>query len=124
MNHNRFSGFNMFRDRHLGLHGVYERWYFGRSVASVTHVFDTSDVLAIQMLAVMCHHTMLGNIARQLALQAETAGVSSDVIRHATEGDFAALVEFLVHFPALAKGEPFSLAAAEYMRLSRSSLPR
>jgi LmbE family N-acetylglucosaminyl deacetylase len=108
----------------LELHGVYERWYFGRSVASVTHVFDTLNVLTLQKQAIMCHQTMLANIARQLAMQARTAGVSSEVIRQATEGDFAALVDFLTNANATAKGEPFGLMAAEYMRLSRPRLPR
>lgn len=108
----------------LALHGVYERWYFGRTVASVTHVFDTSHVMAIQKQAIMCHQTMLANIARQLALQAKTAGVFSEVILRATEGEFTALVDFLADANAHVKGEPFSLAAAEYMRLSRTHLPQ
>ncbi len=54
----------------LDLHGVCERWYFGRSVASVTHVFDIIGTLAVKRQAVLCHRTMLANITNQMALQA------------------------------------------------------
>jgi LmbE family N-acetylglucosaminyl deacetylase len=108
----------------LELHGVYERWYFGRTVASVTHVFDTSIVLSVQKQAIMCHQTMLANIARQMAMQAKTAGISSGVIQRAINGDYAALVNFIADENAGVKGLPFSLAAAEYMRLNRAHLPR
>jgi LmbE family N-acetylglucosaminyl deacetylase len=107
----------------LELHGVYERWYFGRTVASVTHVFDTSDVLGVQKQAIMCHETMLANIARQLALQAKTAGKSFDVILQAAQGDFSAMVDDMVNANAKSKGKQFTLASAEYLRLSRSRLP-
>lgn len=108
----------------LELHGVYERWYFGRTVASVTHVFDTSGALSVQKQAIMCHETMLANIARQLALQAKTAGVSSDVILRATEGDYSALIDSMLNSNATTRGHPFNLASAECMRLSRPNLPR
>ena len=108
----------------LELHGVYERWYFGRTVASVTHVYDTSAVLGIQKQAIMCHQTMLANIGRQMEMQAKTAGVSSDVILHATRGDYSALIDSMLNSNARVKGNPFNLESAEYMRLSRPNLPR
>ena len=107
----------------LAPHGVYERWYFGRTIASVTHVFDTSGMLGVQRQAIMCHQTMLANIAQQMALQAKTAGVSSNVILRATQGDYAALIDGLLMSGAAAKGQSFNLAAAEYMRCSRPNLP-
>jgi hypothetical protein len=65
-----------------------------------------------------------GIIANQLALQAKTAGVSSKVILQATQGDYSALIDDMVTASATAKGRPFNLASAEYMRLSRPRLPR
>jgi hypothetical protein len=88
----------------------------------VTHVFDTSTALAIQKQAIMCHQTMLANITRQMALQAKTAGVSSDVILRATQGDYSALIDSMLSSSAAVKGNPFNLASAEYMRLSRPNL--
>ena len=105
-------------------HSVYERWYFGRTIASVTHVFDTSGVLGVQKQAIMCHQTVLENIAGQMAMQAKTAGVSSDVILRATQGDFGALIDNMLGSNAKVKGNPFNLASAEHMRLSRPNLPR
>lgn len=107
----------------LELHGVYERWYFGRTIASVTHVFDTSEVLNVQKQAIMCHQTMLANIARLLALQAKTAGSMSEVVRRAIDGDCTTLINFLVGENANAKGAATDIKAAEYMRLSRPQLP-
>lgn len=52
----------------LAPHGCVERWYFGRSVAVVTHVFDTGDALETQMRAVRCHATSIANMAAQHAL--------------------------------------------------------
>jgi LmbE family N-acetylglucosaminyl deacetylase len=108
----------------LAPHAVVDRWYFGRTIASVTHVFDTSTVVARQERAVLCHATMLANIARQFALQAQTAGVNSQIIEAASTGDFAPLIAWMVREPATARGNPFSLECADYLRLSRSRLPR
>jgi LmbE family N-acetylglucosaminyl deacetylase len=108
----------------LAPHGVYERWFFGRTIASVTHVFDTSDMLDVQKQAIMCHQTMLANIAQQMALQAKTAGLSSYTILRATQGDFGALIDSILLPGASAKGKQFNLASAEYMRASRPNLPR
>jgi LmbE family N-acetylglucosaminyl deacetylase len=108
----------------LAPHGVYERWFFGRTIASVTHVFDTSDMLDVQKQAITCHQTMLANIAQQMALQAKTAGVSSEAILRATQGDYGTLIESILFPGASAKGQPFKLTSAEYMRSSRPNLPR
>jgi LmbE family N-acetylglucosaminyl deacetylase len=103
----------------LEVHGIYERWYFGRTILSVTHVFDTSAVLDAQLEAILCHKTMLANIARQFALQAKTAGIASPVIAKARAGDHRPLFNALLKRAAAAKGAPFGLAAAETMRLHR-----
>lgn len=104
-------------------HGVFERWYFGRTIASVTHVFDTSEMLGVQAQAIMCHQTMMANIAQQMALQAKTAGVTSEAILRATQGDYGALIDSILISVAVAKGRPFNLASAEYLRSSRPNLP-
>ena len=103
----------------LAPHGAVERWYFGRSVAAVTHVFDTSPVIATQLAAIASHSTPIANMARQYALQARTAG------RPQAETD-AALADpttaLCARFRAAAakKGQPFGLASAEYLRLHRT----
>jgi hypothetical protein len=56
-------------------------------------------MLGVQRQAIMCHQTMLANIAQQMALQAKTAGVSSSVILRATQGDYAALIVSAVYAP-------------------------
>jgi LmbE family N-acetylglucosaminyl deacetylase len=96
-------------------HGVVDRWYFGRSVISVTHVFDTATTVRRQLAAILCHRTMLDNIARQFAIQAETAGLSSSPISN------AALLEARLAEAVSMKGKPFGLRAAETMRLHRAS---
>ena len=108
----------------LAPHGVVERWYFGRTIASVTHVFDTTALVERQEQAILYHPTMLANIARQMALQAETAGVSSGVVEAAVGGNFVPLVAWMVREPASVRGKPFGLGGAEYLRLSQSRFPR
>lgn len=107
----------------LAPHGAYERWYFGRTVASVTHVFDTSSVLETQLAALLCHPTPLANIIHQFAMQARTAGLDSSLVARATAGDHRPLFEHILRRSAAAKGAPFDLAAAETMRLHRTYLP-
>jgi len=103
----------------LAPHGCVERWYFGRSVAAVTHVFDTSEVIETQMQAVACHATPIANMAAQYALQAATAGRPQQETEQALADPAAALCARL-RVGAAAKGQPFGLAAAEYLRLHRS----
>jgi LmbE family N-acetylglucosaminyl deacetylase len=104
----------------LELHGTYERWYFGRSVLSVTHVFDTASVLETQLQAILCHETMLANIAQQLALQARTAGLAPNLVSRAVAGEHRPLFEALLRRAAALKGAPFGLSAAEVLRLHRA----
>lgn len=102
-------------------HGVFERWYFGRSVVQVTHVFDIATVVERQVEAVLSHPTMLGNIVRQLTLQARTAGAEAPLVDLARTGDPRPLAQAIVRRGAAAKGAPYGLAAAETLRLARAS---
>ena len=103
----------------LAPHGTVERWYFGRTVAAVTHVFDTAPVIDTQMAAVACHATPIANMAAQYALQARTAGLLQSDIEAALADPTRALCARL-RAGAADKGRPFGLAAAEYLRLHRS----
>jgi LmbE family N-acetylglucosaminyl deacetylase len=103
----------------LAPHGCVERWYFGRTVAAVTHVFDTSAAIETQMQAVACHATPIANMAAQYALQAKTAGRPPTETDMALANPCAALCDRLLRGAAV-KGQPFGLAAAEYLRLHRT----
>lgn len=105
-------------------HAAFERWYFGRTVLSVSHVFDTSSTLERQLDAILRHPTMLANIARQLRLQADTAGIDAPLVDAALAGDHRPLFETLLRGTAAAKAEPFGLTAAETFRLRRSGIGR
>lgn len=102
-------------------HGCVERWYFGRVVPAVTHVFDTTTAIDTQMDAVGRHRTPLANMARQYALQARTAGLDATRVAAVTE-DLAGWVTARLRAAAARKGAPFGLAAAEYLRCHRASL--
>ncbi|MBL9045871.1 MAG: PIG-L family deacetylase [Tabrizicola sp.] len=99
----------------LAPHGCVERWYFGRSVPAVTHVFDTSQVIESQLQAVACHVTPIANMAAQYALQAATAARPLAETEAAMSDPVGALCHRLRH-AAAAKGKPFGLPAAEYLR--------
>jgi LmbE family N-acetylglucosaminyl deacetylase len=98
----------------LSPHGCVERWYFGRVVATVTHVVNTSEVLELQLAAISAHVTPLANMAAQYALQCRTAG--REVQAEAALRDPAGF--FCRRFAAAAgrRGLPFGFAAAEYLR--------
>lgn len=104
----------------LAPHGTVERWYFGRSVPAVTHVVDTSDVLATQLRAVAAHATPLANMAHQYRLQATTAGRPAAETAAVTADPAAALCARLSR-AAAARGARFGLAAADYLRLHRTA---
>ncbi len=111
-------------DAGLAVHGIVERWFFGRTLLSVSHVFETTSTLDRQLAAILCHPTMLANMVRQFELQAETAGIRSPLLAAAGGGDPQALFEALLRGAAAAKGAPFGLAAAETMRLHCSIVLR
>lgn len=118
------SQFDLHHPEHLaaGLapHGVFERWYFGRSVVRVTDVVDIADVLERKIAAVMCHTTPLRNIANQLRLQARTGGWAVPMLDAAAEGgDLRPLVEHLLRHRAAANAAPYGLTAAEQFRVVR-----
>ena len=106
-------------DEGLAVHGVFERWYFGRSVARVSHVFDTGETIGVQLAALLAHRTMLENITRQLELQASTAGRTMPYLAAARAGDYRPLFESMLRRGAAAKGAPYGLSAAETLRCSR-----
>ncbi len=108
----------------LAPHGVFERWYFGRSIASVTHVFDTESVFETQVKAILSHPTMLANIARQFTLQSQTAGIESELVSRADSGDFEPLFRRLAVASANQRGAPFKCDSAEYLRLARFPFDR
>jgi LmbE family N-acetylglucosaminyl deacetylase len=102
-------------DDGLEPHGCVERWYFGRTVAAVTHVVDTASVIDRQLAAVLCHRTPIANMARQYALQARTAGLDPERVAAVTD-DPGRAVSHRLRAAAAEKGRPFALAAAEYLR--------
>ena len=85
----------------------------------MTHVFDASKVIETQMQAVACHATPIANMAAQYALQAATAGRPRQETDQALADPAGAFCARL-RASAAAKGQPFGLAAAEYLRLHRS----
>jgi len=103
----------------LAPHGTVERWYFGRTVAAVTHVFDTSGVIEKQLEAIRCHATPIANMAQQYALQARTAG-RPQAGTDAVLADPGAALSARLRAAAAEKGKPFGCDAAEYLRLHRS----
>lgn len=105
----------------LAPHGCIERWYFGRTLASVTHVVDTAPVIETQLRAVQCHATPIANMGHQFALQARTAGWDEDRIAAAL-ADPGAAIAARIRAGAERKGRPFGLAAAEYLRCHAADL--
>jgi hypothetical protein len=107
----------------LSPHACVERWYFGRTIVSVTHVFDTQSVLAQQLRAILCHHTMLGNMVHQMLLEAQTLQRRSAILQKAADGDCAPLFETLLVEAASNRGVAFGLAAAETLRCHAAHHP-
>lgn len=103
-------------------HASVTRWYFGRTVISVSHVFDTSSVLERQLEAILCHRTMLANMVHQMKLEAQTSGARSQLLERAMAGDMRPLFETLLVEAASARGAPFGLAAAETLRCSSARM--
>lgn len=100
----------------LAPHACVERWYFGRTVVSVTHVFDVSSVLERQLQAILCHRTMLANMVHQMELEAKTLETRSPLVEGAAGGDLRPLFETLLVEAAARRGAPFGLPAAETLR--------
>jgi len=118
------SQFDLHHPEHLaaGLlpHGVFERWYFGRTVQRVTDVVDIDGVLDRKIAATLHHATPLRNIANQLSMQARTGGWAVPMLDDAAAGgDLRPLVEFLLRERGRATAAPFGLRAAEQFRVVR-----
>jgi LmbE family N-acetylglucosaminyl deacetylase len=100
----------------LAPHACAERWYFGRSIVSVSHAHDTSSVLGRQLEAILCHRTMIANMVHQMELEAQTMGTRSELISLASAGDCRPLFETLLVDSAAKRATPFALAAVETLR--------
>lgn len=104
----------------LAVHGVFERWYFGRRVTDVTDVVDISSTLGRKVAAAQCHRTPMRNFVHQLRLQARTGGWTVPLLDEAFEsGDLDQLIEMLVRGGATGTGARHGLAAAEEFRVVR-----
>lgn len=108
----------------LAPHACVERWYFGRAVVSVTHVFDTTTVLERQLKAILYHRTMLENMVHQMKLEAETMNSHSTLVERALAGDHRPLFETLLTDAASARGTAFALTAAETLRCNTVHHPQ
>jgi LmbE family N-acetylglucosaminyl deacetylase len=107
----------------LAPHACVERWYFGRAVVSVTHVFDTSSVLEQQLQAILCHRTMLDNMAHQMSLEAQTLGRPNPLVARALTGEHRPLFETILVTTATQRAKPFGLKAAETLRCHAAAPP-
>lgn len=103
----------------LAPHGVYERWYFGRSVAKVTEVVDINSTIERKVRAVLCHELMLRNIVHQLRLQASTGGYHVAVLDRAQDGDLTELFDAGVRRSAADTGSRHGVVHAEEFRVVR-----
>ena len=104
----------------LAVHGVFERWYFGRSVVKVTDAVDIAAVLDRKIDAVLRHDTMLRNIANQFRLQAQTGGWTVPLLDAIAAGAGPRpLVEFLIRSRAEQCGQRHGIGAAEEFRVVR-----
>jgi LmbE family N-acetylglucosaminyl deacetylase len=105
--------------RGLAPHGVFERWYFGRRVAQVTHVVDIAATLPVKLEAALATATPLHHIACQLQMQARTGGWRAEPIDRAVAGELRPLFADLLRRGAGRVGAAHGLAAAEEFRVVR-----
>ncbi len=104
----------------LAVHGVFERWYFGRRVMDVTDVVDVGATLDRKVAASQCHRTPMRNFVNQLRLQAETGGWTVPLLDAAFEsGELDDLIGMLIRGGARSTGERHGLEAAEEFRVVR-----
>jgi LmbE family N-acetylglucosaminyl deacetylase len=101
----------------LALHGVFERWYFGRQLPEVTDWTDISDVVEKKIDATTAHRAMLRNTLLQLELMSSTAGISIPLVQRAAHNDLRAFVEYLVKSTDAAAGARHGCAYAEEFRI-------
>lgn len=107
-------------DEGIEPHGVYERWYFARSLVRVTRAIDISATIGTKVEAVVAHDTMMRNLVNQLRLQARTGGHVVPELEHiAAGGDLRPLLERLVRSGAQTTGARHGLPYAEEFRIVR-----
>lgn len=104
----------------LGVHGCFERWYFGRRLMDVTGAVDISVVLPRKIAAVLHHTTMLRNLINQLRMQARTGGWTIPALDDiGSGGGIAPFVEAILSAQARDVGAKYALDAAEEFRIVR-----
>lgn len=103
----------------LGVHGVFEQWYFGRPPAEVTDVVDVGATIDRAVQAALCHDLALRNLVHQLRLQARTGGWRIPLLDEAQDGDLVPVVGHLLRSRAAQTGEAWGLEAAEVFRVVR-----
>jgi LmbE family N-acetylglucosaminyl deacetylase len=106
-------------DEGLAPHGAFERWYFARRLAEVTHVVDISTTIEQKLDASLAHDLMLRHLVGQLRLQASTGGWRLPEFDAAQDGDLAKVLRPLLRRSAEQVGVRHGLAAAEEFRIVR-----
>ena len=102
-----------------GLHGAFERWYFGRRVVEVTDVVDIGSTIDRKISAALCHDAMLRNLVQQLQLQARTGGWRIPLLEAAGNGDLSVLIDPMLREQARSLGAHHGVAMAEVFRVVR-----
>ena len=100
-------------------HGVFERWYFGRSVVDITDVVDIGSTIDRKVSAALCHDAMLRNLVHQLRLQARTGGWRIPLLDGLDVGDLATFIDPMLREHARTVGAEHGVAAAEAFRVVR-----
>jgi len=103
----------------LDLHGVFERWYFGRRLPEVTDWIDIGDVMDAKIEAATAQATMMRDTLHQLELMSRTAGISIPGFPAAHDGDVRPLVELLLKSGDAPAGVRHGCAFAEEFRTVR-----
>lgn len=100
-------------------HGVFERWYFGRSVQRVTHVVEVTRTIERKVAAAVAHDTPMRNYVHQLRLQARTGGWEVPLLDEAQHGPLDHLFGMLLPASAARTGARWGVAHAEEFRVVR-----
>ncbi len=103
----------------LQVHGVFERWWFGRELTRVTDVVDISTTIERKIDAALAHEPALRNFVQQLRLQARTGGWRVPMLDDAQQGDLRTVIDPLLRRQGEIVGARHGLAMAEEFRVSR-----